>query len=214
METPGSLTLWDIAPDGRLLLTRDKERRAIVGVPPAKRLNANCRGSTTRRCLISLWMAAGSCSAIASACPSADRWITAIHLGRTTHSPTISLPMVRLSLYRLILSSAPGSVPTELALQLPLPAHGIVLYSGAYWFPDGRRILFNGRESGHDLRSYIQDIDGGPPRPLTPESTRALSISPDGEWAAAIGPGQAILLWPVSGGASHRCRARSRATGQ
>ena len=27
---PGSLTLWDIARDGRVLLTRDEERRAVV----------------------------------------------------------------------------------------------------------------------------------------------------------------------------------------
>ena len=33
-EAPGSLTLWDIAPDGRVLLTRDEERRAIVGMAP------------------------------------------------------------------------------------------------------------------------------------------------------------------------------------
>ena len=81
-----------------------------------------------------------------------------------------------------------------------LPAHGIESYSGAEWFPDGQRILFNGRERGRDLRSYVQDVKEGAPRPLTPENTRALSISPDGQWAAAIGPAQAISLWPVTGG--------------
>jgi hypothetical protein len=46
----------------------------------------------------------------------------------------------------------------------------------------------------------IQDLDGAAPQPLTPEGTRALSISPDGAWAAAIGVGQTISLWPLAGG--------------
>ncbi len=202
LATPGSLTLWDIAPDGRLLLTRDEERRAIVGVPP---------GETTERELS--WLDNSAVSDL-----SVDgRWLLfgdrfGIYVRATDGSPPIHLlnegwadklspdsrtVLVTSQSYRQLLI-----VPRGAGTPQPLPAHGIVLYSGAYWFPDGRRILFNGRESGHDLRSYIQDIDGGPPRPLTPENTRALSISPDGEWAAAIGPGQAISLWPVSGGAS------------
>jgi Tol biopolymer transport system component len=77
---------------------------------------------------------------------------------------------------------------------------------GARWFPDGRRILFNGKQAKHDIRSYIQDLDGGAPKPLTPENVRALSISPDGQWAAAMGPTQAISLWPVGGGPSRLVR--------
>ena len=33
---PGALTLWDVARDGRVLLTRDEERQAIVGQPPGE----------------------------------------------------------------------------------------------------------------------------------------------------------------------------------
>ena len=73
LEAPGSLTLWDIAPDGRVLLTRDEERRAIVGVAPAKRPNAISPGSTTRAWPTSLTTAGGCCAAIASASTSARR---------------------------------------------------------------------------------------------------------------------------------------------
>ncbi len=82
------------------------------------------------------------------------------------------------------------------------------------WFPDGQRIFFSGSEQGRALRSYMQDLSGGALRPLTPEGTRALSISPDGQWVAAIGPEDAISLWPVAGGASRRrAKARSPAIG-
>jgi hypothetical protein len=36
LQTPASLTLWDVALDGRVLLTRDEERSALVGVPPGE----------------------------------------------------------------------------------------------------------------------------------------------------------------------------------
>lgn len=203
LEAPGSLTLWDIAPDGRVLLTRDEERRAVVGVPP---------GETTERDLS--WFdntGLGDLSTDGRWILFADRFgvylrgtdgSLPIHLGLTDGfaddlSPDGKTVLATIQLGRqlVLLPSGPGE-------PRPLPAHGIVGYNGAQWFPDGQRILFNGRESGRDLRSYIQDVKGGGPRPLTPENTWVLSISPDGEWTAAIGPGQAISLWPVAGGPS------------
>ena len=72
------------------------------------------------------------------------------------------------------------------------------------WFPDGGRILVNGREAGHSPRAYLQDVSGGLPRPFTPENTWALSISSDGEWIAAVTQGQGVSVWPVSGGSPHQ----------
>jgi Tol biopolymer transport system component len=90
---------------------------------------------------------------------------------------------------------------------VPLPQHGITTHRGALWFPDGRRILFNG---GPDVRSYEQGIDGSPPRAVTPSNTWTTAISPDGEWLATMQgrdeeaqPGRKrspIELWPVTGG--------------
>src|SRR5262249_30726733 len=83
-----------------------------------------------------------------------------------------------------------------------LPTFRVKSYSGAQFFPDGRRILFNGREEDHKLRSYVMDRAGGPPQALTDEGTWALSISGDGALAAAITPGRGISIWPVGGGPS------------
>jgi Tol biopolymer transport system component len=202
LQTAGSLTLWDIALDGRVLVTRDEERRAIVGVAP---------GATTERELS--WF---DNSALADL--SADgRWLLfgdrfGIYVRSTDGSPPIHLLSEGFADH-LSLDNKTALATTQSSRQLvlvpigagdpqPLPTHGIGLYSGARLFSDGRRILFNGRESGHDLRSYVQEINGGAPRAITPENTRALALSPDGEWAAAIGAGQAISLWPVSGGPS------------
>ncbi len=62
-----------------------------------------------------------------------------------------------------------------------MPKGSIVEYlDWAAWSPDGRKILFAGRESGDVQRTYIQDVDGGGPRPLTPDGFVGIVLSPDG----------------------------------
>jgi len=203
LEGPGSLTLWDISSDKRVLLGRDEERNAVVGVPP---------GASAERDLS--WFDDAGVADL-----SADgRWLLfgdrfGIYLRATDGSPPIHLGLKDGFADHLSPDGKTALATTQSGRQLllvpsgagdpqPVPAYSIASYSGAWWFPDGHRILFNGREPGHDLRSYIQDINGGPPRALTPEDTRAVAISPDGQWTAAIGRGQAISLWPVAGGAA------------
>lgn len=201
LQAPASLTLWDIALDGRILLTRDEERSAMVGVPP---------GETTERDLS--WF---DTSGLADLSEDGrmllfdDRY--GVYIRRTDGSPPVHLGLkdgfgdgFSADGRRVLATTASGDqlviLPAGLGDPVPLPNHGIVTHRGALWFPDGRRILFNGAPLGRNARSYIQDLEGGAPRVLTPEDTWTVSISADGEWAAAIGPDQGISLWPVKGG--------------
>ena len=74
----------------------------------------------------------------------------------------------------------------------------------ADWVPDGKSIVFNGSEAGHGPRCFVQGIDGGGPRPITPEGTTLIvgqrAVSPDGEWAAVIGQDGKASLYPLAGG--------------
>jgi Tol biopolymer transport system component len=76
---------------------------------------------------------------------------------------------------------------------------------GASWFPDGKRVIFPGREPGHDWRCYIQSIEGGLPRPITPEGTtgtlQGTFISPDGRLVIASDAQHQRSFYPVEGGA-------------
>ncbi len=69
------------------------------------------------------------------------------------------------------------------------------------WLPDGKRVVFQGNESGHDLRCYLQNIESGAPSPITPEGTRGILLSPDGKWVIAADAHNNVTLYPVEGGA-------------
>ncbi len=72
-------------------------------------------------------------------------------------------------------------LPTGVGEARDLPGGGAsVQYHWATFFPDGRRILIAAQEKGKPPRSYIQDVEGGPPRPFAEEGMRATLISPDG----------------------------------
>ncbi len=202
LQTPSSLTVWDIARNGRVLLARDEERTALVGVPP---------GQTGERDLS--WFDTSGLSDLSEDGRMLlfdDRF--GVYIRGTDGSPPTHLGLNAgfgddfSPDGRKVLATTPSG--NQLVV-LPagvggdpvlLPAHGIAAYRGAMWFPDGRRILFNGIEQGRSLRAYVQNLQGDPPRPLTPENVWALSISPDGKWAATVGPEDGISLWPVEGG--------------
>jgi serine/threonine protein kinase/Tol biopolymer transport system component len=56
----------------------------------------------------------------------------------------------------------------------------------AAWSSDGRRVYFAGRESGDVRRTYVQDVDGGEPRAVTPNGFVGMVLSPNGKTIAAV----------------------------
>ena len=94
-------------------------------------------------------------------------------------------------------------LPTGAGEPVRIRNDGIRNYEAMDWMPDGRQIVFAGSAAGRGVRCYIQDIEGGEPRPITPEGIRfhlgQKAVSPDGEWIAAEGDGPPSLF-PVGGG--------------
>jgi serine/threonine protein kinase/Tol biopolymer transport system component len=87
-----------------------------------------------------------------------------------------------------------------------LPRGDIKEYDYASWFPHGEQVLFTGMEPGHGLRSYVQDISGGQPRPITEEGIIALLVSPDGKRLVTRAPDKGqdgkYYLSPIDGNKS------------
>ncbi len=72
---------------------------------------------------------------------------------------------------------------------------------GAKWLPDNKSFLYRASEAGHRPRTYLQGLDGGPPRAVLPDDVRAMLVSLDGRTAAGIAGAKAWGLYPLSGGA-------------
>jgi dipeptidyl aminopeptidase/acylaminoacyl peptidase len=92
-------------------------------------------------------------------------------------------------------------VPTGPGEKKTLRVAGIdTTESGATFFPDGKRILIESWQPGRLPRCYVQDLDGGSPRAITPEGAHSAVISPDGRTLAALDTESRLFLHTVEGG--------------
>ena len=106
--------------------------------------------------------------------------------------------------WALVLQASPAPqlvlLPTGAGQPRPLPpAGGVLQYHWATFFPDGRRILIAATVEGKGLRSFIQDVAGGLPRPFGDEGMLAMLVSPDGREVAGSTPEGLHLIYPTDG---------------
>jgi hypothetical protein len=77
-------------------------------------------------------------------------------------------------------------------------------WHGPSWMPDSKQIVFSANRPGHAVQCFAQGIDGGKPRPVTPEGVTFCLISSDGKLIAGNGlAGGGGWLYPVEGGEPH-----------
>lgn len=77
----------------------------------------------------------------------------------------------------------------------------IEAYTDGHWFPDGKRVLLCGSEAGQATHCFVQEVTGGPPKPVTPEGTYGGLVSPDGKRILAYGEDGKWSFYPFDGGA-------------
>jgi hypothetical protein len=207
-----ALTLWDIFRDGRVLMNGESPRSGIGALAP---------GARTERDLS--WLDFSSPEAL-----SADGKTLlfvetgdgggpdySVYIRGTDGSPAIRLgtgePWALSPDGKWALTTNPHRLPRQLVL-LPtgvgepqILTHDAIDHSSALFFPDGKRILFNGSEPGHSRRGYVLEV-GSPtatPRAVTPEGVVPLgnAISPDGgSFVARDIRGHKLFLYPATGG--------------
>lgn len=76
---------------------------------------------------------------------------------------------------------------------------GLQFIRRAAWLPDSKTVVFDANAKGHKPRVWIQEIGGGPPRPVTPEGEQFVALSGDTRELLARGP-NAFSIYPLSGG--------------
>jgi Tol biopolymer transport system component len=102
-----------------------------------------------------------------------------------------------------ILSTPPQIVllPTGAGELKRIERGAIDIYGlGASWLPDGKQLIFTGREPGRAMRTYRQDIAGGKPEPVTPEGITGSLVSPDGKLLVASDDKGNPQIYPLAGG--------------
>jgi dipeptidyl aminopeptidase/acylaminoacyl peptidase len=76
------------------------------------------------------------------------------------------------------------------------------IYNGtSHFLADGKRITVNANEPGHGTRCYLLDLDGGKPVPVTPEGISNALVSPDGQFVLRANDAAVVAVYPIAGGA-------------
>jgi Tol biopolymer transport system component len=204
-QPPGGLIIQDVARDGRWLATRpDFRYAAMVHTPDAPEdRDLSWLNTSHARALSpdgkSLLFTETSVGANYAVCL---RKIDGSPVVRLGEGWAADMSADGRSVLAIIQSRPPQLViyPTGAGETKRLERGEIENYSTAQWFPDGRRVLVNGNEPGKGTRFYVQEVEGGPPRPVTPEGTRDGVLSPDGRTVLARGPDGRYSLYPIGGG--------------
>jgi hypothetical protein len=92
--------------------------------------------------------------------------------------------------------------PTGAGEKRVLATGDLAVEAGGGFLPDGKRLIFNASEPGHGTRLFLIGVPDGKPKALTPEGYRTFpkGISPDGRRVVAVGPDRRRYLYPVEGG--------------
>jgi eukaryotic-like serine/threonine-protein kinase len=210
LSAPGTLTLHDVGTGGRALISRDAMRAGGIGLAPGENKERDLSWQDwtvpidiSEDGKLFLFIEAGEAGGGDYAVFSRNTTGTsAVRLGQG--SANAFSPDGKWTLVLRQNVSPPDFVllPTGVGAQRSLST-GKVIPAGGQFFPDSKRILFQGNEPGHPSRVYVVSADGGQPRPITPEGfglgAYPRAISPDGTRIAVLG-NDGIALVPADGG--------------
>jgi Tol biopolymer transport system component len=207
-RVPATLTLFDAARDGRVLLKREIARTEvkghIAGDPQERELSwfdSSLPAALSADGKLLLFAEVGE----------AGGANYGVYLRGTDGSPAIKLgdgnpqalsPDGKWAL--CITHTSPEQIyllPAKAGASRAVTNDGID-HVGATWHPDGKRIVFSGTEPGHAMRIYVQDLEGGKPKPISPEGGGNIGVfvSPDGKFASGFGPDGKRWFFPIDEG--------------
>jgi Tol biopolymer transport system component len=209
-QIAGAMTLRDIAPDGRMLVSRETELLEMTAV---------VAGEAAPRNLSWLdWSRVADISADGrlvlfdeSGIGAGPQYLVYVH--RLDSSSTVRLGAGRAMAlspdgkFALTLGTEDRTrfrlLPLEDGKPVELPVTGLEYQWGRY-FPDGQRLIALANEPGRPLRLYVQPLDGKP-FPITPPTVaRNVAVSPDGNEVAVLLANGKLAIYPVAQGGTAR----------
>ncbi len=210
LSAPGTLTLHDVGPGGRALISRDAMRAGAIGLAPGetKERDLSWQDWTVpidvsddgkRLLFIEAGEAGGGEYAVFSRNTDGT---SAVRLGQgsaTAFSPDGKWAVV---LRQNVSPPDLMLLPTGIGQERPISTDNIIPAVSVF-LPDSKGLVFQGHEPGHGNRIYVMSLEGGQPRPITPEgyalASYPRSVSPDGKRVAVLG-NDGISLVSIEGG--------------
>jgi len=212
---PGTLMLFDIFRDGRILLGRASWRRELMGTSAAggkerdlSWLDYSYPGDLSTDGKVVLFDEEGVGGGARYG--RTQELTYALYIRNTDGSPAVRLGEGTAEALspdqKWAIAQIPGTpaqfrlLPTKAGEARPL-TNDDINHNAARWLPDGKQFVFSGNEPGHGVRLYRQDVNGGKAQALTPEGVNgtAFAVSSDGQQVAAIGPDLKGYLYPIAG---------------
>ena len=205
----GNLTLQDVAPDGRLLISHDTLRSGILGMAPGEEKErdlswldwsgaADISSDGTR--IVFFESGEGGGAGYSSYLRKMDG-SPPVRLGEGVVQSLSPDGEWVIAIVRATQDRQAVLLPTGAGEPRPLLTEGLSV-TNASWFPDGKRILLTASAQGQGNRLYVMDSDRVKPRVVTPVGYRAFprTISADGKTVAVTGPDRRHYIYPLEGG--------------
>jgi Tol biopolymer transport system component len=210
LKIPAGLTLQDMAPDGRVLVSLDAERLAMAtSIRDGKALDISWHDWDVAKDISRDGQSVLFEDASEAAPPDSS-----VAIRRMDGTPPVQLgegsagglsPDGKWAI--AIIPGNPGRItlyPIGAGEPRTIPVTGLEHIHGgsSHFLADGKRITINGNEAGHGVRCYLVNLDGGKLTAITPEGITGGLVSPDGQYIVANN-GPIAAVYPISGGAPH-----------
>jgi Tol biopolymer transport system component len=207
--SPSFVKLYDIAQDGSVLLGREMPERRIAALfaGATSAVDVTLRSNST-----SHWISEDGTfvTIVDQATPTYSSYLRKANTEPVLLGEGQPYGVSRDGrwLLALPLSGSPLLLhPTGAGQTRKLPSPENLVIDSAGWMPDSHHVVMFGEVHGGMSRGYVQNIDGGQPRPFTPEGVRSarwwlLPVSPDGTRVVAVAKDGKQAVIQVSDGGS------------
>jgi eukaryotic-like serine/threonine-protein kinase len=210
LRIPAGLTLQDMAPDGRVLVSLDAERLVMA----TSALQGKASNISWHDWDIAKDISLDGQSVLFEDASEAAPASYSVALRKIDGTPPISLgegsagglsPDGKWAIS--IIVGSPGRVmllPIGPGQPRTIQITGLerIDNGNSHFLADGKSITINGIEAGHGVRCYLVNLEGGKPTPITPEGITGGLVSNDGQYIIATN-GPSAAVYPIAGGAPH-----------
>jgi len=210
--TPSGMILQDISRDGRVLFIEGNARLGFLGLLPGEAKERDLSGLEWSYGPI---LSADGKTTVFTEQGEAGGPGYSVYLRKLDGSSPVRLgegyAMAISQDGKWVLTALIRSTPSQIVLlptgagePKPFPKDDIEHIDGPFgaFLPDGKRIVFGGHSPGRPSRVFVQDLAGGPAKPVTPEGVLSNLLSPDGQSLVIRTPDGGLALLPLEGGPS------------